>query len=260
MSMADLALVTGASSGIGRDLAIIHAERGGDLVLVARRRDRLEELAAAMRDRHGVTATVLARDLARPGAAAEIHREVSDLGLEVGILINNAGFGGHGLFHEADPARHTAMLQVNVTALTELTRAFLPAMIARGRGRVLNLASTAAFMPGPLQAVYFATKAYVLSFSEALAVELEGTGVTVTTLCPGATATEFEQTADLDGSGLFERGAASSRDVAETGYRAMMAGKTVVVHGALNKAVPGLMRVMPRKAAAKVARRMMEKT
>jgi short-subunit dehydrogenase len=257
--MPDLALVTGASSGIGRDLATIHAERGGDLVLVARRRDRLEALAADLRDRHQVSVLVRPCDLARPGAAAEIHREITDLDLEVDILINNAGFGGHGRFGEIDPARHTAMIQVNVMALTELTRAFLPAMVARGRGRVLNLASTAAFLPGPLQAVYFATKAYVLSLGEALTVELEGTGVTVTTLCPGATTTEFEAAANLEGSGLFERGAAASRDVAETGYRAMLGGKSVVVHGAANKAIPGLLRMVPRGMAAKVARRLMEK-
>jgi len=255
-----LALVTGASSGIGRDLARIHAARGGDLVLVARRRDRLDELAAELRKEHGVTVTVRPCDLARPGAAEEIHREMSDLGLEVDVLINNAGFGGHGRFHEIDPDRHEAMIQVNVLALTKLTRAFLPAMIARRRGRVLNVASTAAFIPGPLQAVYFATKAYVLSLSEALAVELKETGVTVTALCPGATVTEFEAAADLEGSGLFKRGAASSAAVAETGYRAMLAGRTVVVHGAMNRPIPLLARMLPRRMTARIAMKAMEKS
>ncbi len=258
--MATTALITGASSGIGLDLARVHASRGGDLVLVARRRDRLEELATQLHEQHGVSAVVLPCDLSLPGAAEDLHREVVERSIDVDYLINNAGFGGYGLFHDIDPDRHEAMIQVNVLALTKLMRAFLPGMIALGSGRVLNVASTAAFIPGPLQAVYFATKAYVLSLTEALAVELAGTAVTVTALCPGATVTEFEAAADLEGAGLFARGAATSMDVAETGYRAMLDGRTVVVHGIRNKPIPLLARLVPRRLAATLAMKAMQKS
>ena len=222
--MTTTALITGASSGIGRDLAREHARRGGRLILVARRGDRLETLAAELVDRHGIAVTVLPCDLAAPGAAAALHQEVAGRGLVVDQLINsNAGFGGLGLFHEMDPQRQAAMVQLNVMTLTQLTRLFLLVMIARGRGRVLNVASTAAFMPGPTQAVYFATKAYVLSFTEAVAVELEGTGVTMTALCPGATVTEFADQAAAGNKRMFRAGAATSAEVAAFGYRAMLA-------------------------------------
>ncbi len=241
--MTTTALITGASSGIGRDLAREHARRGGRLILVARRGDRLETLAAELVDRHGIAVTVLPCDLAAPGAAAALHQEVAGRGLVVDQLINNAGFGGLGRFHEMDPQRQDAMVQLNVMALTQLTRAYLPEMIARGRGRVLNVASTAAFMPGPTQAVYFATKAYVLSFTEAVAVELEGTGVTMTALCPGATVTEFADQAAAGNKRMFRAGAATSAEVAAFGYRAMLAGRTVAIHRA--RSSPGAWAIPP---------------
>ncbi|MEQ8821353.1 MAG: SDR family oxidoreductase [Sumerlaeia bacterium] len=236
--MADkkLALITGASSGIGADLAREHARRGGDLILVARRAEKLEALKAALEADHGVTVHVMARDLAVANAGEDLHAAVREAGLEVDYLINNAGFGGHGAFHERPWTEDKAMVQLNIETLTALTRAFLPGMVERGRGRVLNVASTAAFLPGPLMAVYYATKAYVLSLSEALASELRGTGVTVTALCPGVTRTEFGARANVGDSKLF-RGpwVAGSAAVAAFGYRAMLAGRVVAVHGFWNK-------------------------
>ncbi|MBD3220628.1 SDR family NAD(P)-dependent oxidoreductase [bacterium] len=250
-----ITLITGASSGIGADLAREHARAGGSLVLVARRRERLEELAAELADRHDAEALILARDLTAPDAAGALHRDIAERGLEVDHLINNAGFGGLGLFHEIAPERHEAMIQLNVLALTQLTRFFLPEMIARGSGRVLNVASVAGFVPGPWQAAYYATKAYVLSLTEALAVELRGTGVTVTALCPGPTTTEFAEQAGADRLKLFESGTATSADVAAYGYRAMLRGKTVAIHGASNRMVPTLLRVLPRGVPARMVER-----
>lgn len=224
------ALVTGASSGIGRELARIHAGKGGDLVLVARRVDRLKELKTELEGTHSVTVTVLAEDLGDEGAPERIHTRVADAGIEVAYLINNAGFGGRGRFDARDWATDRAMIQVNVVALTALTRAFVPDLVARGSGRILNVSSTAALVPGPLQAVYYATKAYVSSFSYALAEELRDTGVTVTALMPGATETEFAKTADMDRTSMF-KAAFSARKVAEDGYAAMMKGALDAMSG-----------------------------
>jgi short-subunit dehydrogenase len=258
--MTSTALITGASSGIGRDLAFEHAARGGDVVLVARREDKLQAIAAELIDRHEVEAVAIACDLANPVSAPRLHQDITSRGIEIDILINNAGFGGLGRFTEIDPARHEAMIQLNVLALTQLTRAYLPEMIARGRGRIMNVASTAAFVPGPLQAVYFATKAYVLSLTEALAVELEGTGVTVTALCPGATSTEFAERAGAQRLKFFQEGTATSTDVAGFGYEQMLAGKTVAVHGTRNRMLPRLVRLLPRSVPPKLVRRMQEQT
>lgn len=255
--MPTTALITGASSGIGRDLAHEHARRQGNLILVARRRDRLEALADDLRHQHGVDVVVLAGDLTKPDAVAGLQRTVEKRRLQVDMLINNAGFGGLGSFHQQDPGRQADMVQLNVQALTQLTRAFLPAMIARGQGRVLNVASTAAFMPGPTQAVYFATKAYVLSFTEALAVELAGTGVTATALCPGPTATEFARRAGAADRRMFRAATASSADVAAHGYRAMLAGRAVAVHGLGNRILVPLTRALPRSLVARLVGRLM---
>ena len=197
--MIGTALVTGASAGIGEEIARVHAEQGGDLILVARRQDRLDALAASIAQEHGVRVDVIAMDLSKTGAAKRLYTKVQEMGLVVDVLVNNAGLGAHGSFHESDLKRQTQMLQVNITALTELTHLFVQDMVDRGAGRILNVGSTAGFLPGPLQAVYYATKAYVNSFSQAIANELEGTGVTVTVLCPGPVATEFQEVADLGG-------------------------------------------------------------
>lgn len=253
------ALVTGASSGIGEELARVHAERGGDLVILARRREKLESLRDELQDAHGVTVHALPKDLTQDGAANQVVEELQSRGIALDYLINNAGFGYHGFFHEQDWSRNEAMIRLNVLALTALTRFLIPQMIERGSGRILNVASMAGFVPGPLQAVYYATKAFVVSFSEATAEELSNTGVTVTALCPGPTRTEFTQQADMKGVRLLER-MASAREVAVTGYDAMLRGKTVVVPGLLGKLViHGLLRLSPRKLTTAISRAAMEK-
>lgn len=249
------ALVTGASSGIGLELARLFAADGHDLVLVARRGDALKQLAAELGSRHGVRATVIAADLADPIGPAEIARSVEAAGLEIEFLVNNAGYGMHGRFAQADAAEELAMLQVNVVALTHLTSLFLPAMLARGRGRVMNVASTAAFQPGPLMAVYYASKAYVLSFTEALAEEVRGTGVTVTALCPGPTTSGFQARARMEAARLVRINPfmADAASVAAAGYAGLMRGKRIVIPGIANKLLAQSVRFAPRVFATKVA-------
>ena len=252
------ALITGASSGIGLELARIHAERGGDLVLVARRRERLHDIKRELESGHGITVSVIARDLSHPDAIDEIGNDAVAHGIVIDYLINNAGFGGYGLFHERDWDSDKTMIALNITALTALTRRFLPGMIERGRGRILNVSSMAGFVPGPYQAVYYATKAYVLSFSQAIAHEAAGTGVTVTALCPGSTATEFARAGNLEDVRAF-RNTATARSVARAGYRAMLKGKPVVVPGLLNRLAIQLIRVLPRRVVISASRKTMEK-
>lgn len=187
------ALITGASSGIGLEFANLLAKDGYHVVLTARNEKRLSEIANELKAKHGVDVTVLAKDLSLTDAAEELTAEILAKGIEVDILINNAGFAAYGPFDETSWKDEKDMIQVNITALTTLTKQLLPGMIKRNRGKILNVASTAAFQPGPLMAVYYATKAYVLSFSEAIDYELSHTNVSVTALCPGATATNFEK-------------------------------------------------------------------
>ncbi|WP_026231630.1 SDR family NAD(P)-dependent oxidoreductase [Neolewinella persica] len=226
--MNNVGLITGASSGIGKELARIHAEKKRDLVIVARRESELNELKQALEQAHGVSVKVIAKDLTKPDSGKEIREELDREGINVDYLFNNAGFGGRGNFHEQEWGMLSGMIDLNIKSLTELCHLFLPGMVKRSKGKVLNTSSTAGFMPGPLQAVYFATKAYVNSFSKAIASELEGSGVTVTALCPGAVATEFADTADLSDTSLFEN-AATPRSTAEKGYAAMEAGKLEVI-------------------------------
>jgi uncharacterized protein len=253
-------LITGASSGIGLELARIAARERHDLVLVARREGVLREVARELHDRHGIRVEVMAADLGQPGAAADVVARLHLLGIEIDALVNNAGFGVYGPFTETALESELQMIQLNIVALTELTKRLLPGMIARRSGRILNLASLASFFPGPLMAVYYATKAYVLSFSEAIANELEGTGVTVTALCPGPTASGFQSAASLQESKLvIGKTLATARGVAEDGYAAMMAGKSLVVSGWSNKLVAQTPRFMPRKAVTALLRRLQER-
>jgi uncharacterized protein len=247
------ALITGASAGLGAEYARLFATYKHDLVLVARRRDRLEALAHELQSAHGVTARVVTADLAARDGASRVVEDVKRLGLEIEFLVNNAGFGTSGAFVELEVGRELEMIQVNVAALVALTRAFLPAMVARRRGRILNIGSTAGFPPGPFMAVYYASKAFVNSFTEALWYELRGTGVTATVSCPGATATEFAEVAGNSRSLLFRFGAASPATVARQGYRAMMKGKPIVVHGLRNKLTVQSLRISPRAVARAVA-------
>ena len=254
--MPDLALITGASSGIGRELARVHAEHRGDMILVARREDRLAALADELRGEHGRTVYVLARDLSEPGAAAALVSDLDRADLRPTILINNAGFDYHGHFAAQDLARNARMVRLNITALMELTGLLAPRMVRAGGGRILNVGSTAGFVPGPNQAVYFATKAFVNSFSQAVAAELQGTGVTVTVLCPGPTASEFAETADVEKTAGFRGRIPSSREVAEYGYASMLRGQDLVVHGWQMKALMhGALRLMPRRLVVRLVNR-----
>ena len=248
------ALITGASAGLGLELAKLFAADGHDLVLVARREEKLQALADELTAKHAVRVTVVARDLAVPDAAQSIFDEVRDAEVHVDFLVNNAGFGSTGLFHENDIDRELGMVQVNVTALTALTRLFVPGMIAKGFGRVLNIASTAAFQAGPGMSVYFATKAYVVHFSEGIAHELRGTGVTVTAHCPGATHTEFAKEAGNDKTPLFKGGGvADAPSTALDAYRAMNGGKVVAIHGFKNWLGAFMTRFAPRRVLRNVA-------
>jgi short-subunit dehydrogenase len=254
--MGKTALITGASSGLGLELARLFAQDGHDLVVVARRRDHLEALATRLAAEHGVAARIIAEDLADPIAPRRIYEELSGRRIEIEFLVNSAGFGTNGPFVEADLGRQLAMVQVNATALMHLTRVFLPPMIARGSGRILNLGSTAGFQPGPGMTVYYATKAFVNSFTEALAYELRGTGVTATVSCPGATATEFGKVAGSEESRLFHLGAMAAAPVAKHAYRAMLAGKTMSLPGWRAKLGLQMLRFGSRGMARGVAARL----
>ncbi len=245
------ALITGASAGIGLELARVFANAGYDLILVARDQARLEKLAADLKP---ASARVIAKDLSLADAPEEIHR----LAPKVDVLVNNAGFGVFGKFADTRMSQELNMMQLNMTALVILTKLYVRDMIAARSGRILNVASTAAFQPGPWMSLYYATKAFVLSFSEAIADELEGTGVTVTVLCPGPTATEFQERGKMQDSGLVKgKKMMTARAFAEAGYRGLMAGKTIVIPGLQNKLMMQSLRVSPRSVVTKVVRRMM---
>lgn len=238
------ALITGASAGLGREYARRFAADGHDLVLVARRRERLDALADELRREHGVGVRVIAEDLADPGAPGRIEAELAHAGVELEALVNNAGFGAFGPTLDQPLERQLAMIQVNVAALVALTRRLVPGMVERGGGRVLNVGSVAAFQPGPGHAVYYATKAFVLSFSEALAHELRGTGVTVTVTSPGSTRTEFQEVAGKPARGAWLE--ADVKSVASHGYAAMQRGDVVSIPGLGNRMTVAASRLLPR--------------
>jgi hypothetical protein len=253
------ALITGASTGIGKELATIHAERGGDLVILARSKEKLDTLKTELEGKYSIDVMVIAKDLSQPEAPREIYDEVKKAGIVIDFLINNAGFGGRGKFHERAWEQDLTMINLNIVALTALTRFFLPDFITRNEGRILNVSSTASFMPGPLQAVYYATKAYVTFFSNAIAEELYDTNITVTNLMPGATETEFAKVSGMDKTTLFDK-TASAYSVAKDGYNGMLAGKLDVVSGLTfsQKIMMGIIPVMPKKMLLKTVRQMQE--
>lgn len=259
MKTKKVALITGASTGIGKEFANIHTEKGGDLIIVARSKDKLEALKSELEKKHGVKIMVIAKDLGAPEAPKEIYDEVTKSGIQIDVLINNAGFGGLGKFHERDWEKDLAMINLNIVALTALTRLFLPDFVKRNEGRVLNVSSTASLMPGPLQAVYFATKAYVTSFSNAIAEELYDTNITVTTLLPGATETEFGATSGMDKTPMFQK-TVGARGVAEDGYNGMLKGKLDVISGLTTsqKMMMAMIPFTPKKMLLKQIRQMQE--
>ena len=249
------ALVTGASGGIGQAIAEQFAKDGVNLVIVARGAKQLEANAAKWRQQYGVAVTVIASDLAQAGAAQALVDKVLGLSIAIDYLVNNAGYGNFGLFAESDLDYEVAMMRLNMETLTILTKRFLPDIITR-RGKILNLASTAAFQPGPYMAVYYATKAYVLSFSEAIAEELEGTGVTVTALCPGPTASGFQDKAALHNSALIKgRRLPGAEEVGIAGYRAMQREQRVYIPGVMNWLMAQSIRFTPRRMVTKVVKR-----
>ncbi len=238
--MKDVALITGGSSGIGKELAAIHASRGGDLILVARSEADLDACKRELEAAHRVAVVTIALDLSAPSAPRELYDVVVARGVSVEYLVNNAGFGGQGSFWERDWSRDEEMINLNVKALTQLCRLFAPDFVARNRGRILNTGSTAGLMPGPLQAVYYATKAYVNSFSLAIAEELSDTRVTVTALLPPATETRFAKAGGLEDTPLFSKNLADARVVARDGYEGMMRGDLLVYGGVSTRMRLGL--------------------
>ena len=252
------ALITGASFGIGAEFARIFAREGYNLVLVARTADKLRQIASELEKAHGTRSLILAADLTDPGAPAYVIDQTTRADIQVDVLVNNAGFGQYGFFAQNDLEECLRQIQLNVTTLTHLTRLYLPGMIERKSGGILNVASTAAFQPGPLMAVYFATKSYVLLLSEALANELNGTGVSVTCLCPGATATEFHKRANATGMRLLKFGSMNAQTVAEDGYRAFVAGRPVVISGFKNWLLAQSVRFSPRQLVTAIARKTQE--
>ena len=254
------ALVTGASSGIGLELARLFAKGGHDLILVARNEAKLNELSLYLGKMYRCNVEVIPADLSQPEVPDALVDELAKRGLTVDVLVNNAGFGENKLFAQQDMRRVMEMIQLNMTTLTQLTRLVLPQMLAAKKGRILNVASTAAFLPGPLMAVYYASKAYVLSFSQAIANELKGTGVTVTALCPGPTRTGFATAAGVTNTNLFNApGVMEAAPVAEAGYHGCMRGKAVVIPGLLNKVLVWLIGISPRWAVTLVSRRLQER-
>ena len=247
-------LITGASGGIGNELARLFARDRHNLILVARSGDRLAQIAAELQV-HGVKVTTFALDLTTPTAAKFLFDQVESTAISVDILVNNAGFGAYGEFAQMSNEEILGQIQLNIIALTELTRLFLPAMMARRSGRVMNVASTAGFQPGPLMAVYYATKAYVISFSEAVANEVRNSPVTVTCFCPGATNTGFAKRAGNEKTRVFKQfGAMSAEKVALDGYRAVMEGRTLAISGAHNWVFAQSTRFAPRKMVTAISR------
>lgn len=258
--MNKLALITGASSGIGLELAHIFAQNQTDVILVARSAKALQELATTLESKYSIKTYVLALDLSVPDSAQGVYNFTQSQHLKIDYLINNAGFGDFGMFAESTWDKQAQMINLNILTLTHLTHIYLPGMLERKSGKIMNVASTASFQPGPTMSVYYASKAYVLHFSEAISNELEGTGITVTALCPGPTASGFQDAADLNESKLVKgRKLPDAQSVANYGYKAMMKGKVVAIHGIMNAIMAAGIRFTPRSWVLKMARMLQDK-
>lgn len=246
MSTQKTVLITGASRGIGYELARVFGREGYRLVLVARDRERLEDLARQFKAEYGVFVKIIVADLSLRKGVAEVTKTLEKDGIEVTVLVNNAGFGLFGDFGELDLKEQVAMMELNMMALVKLTHSFLPQMRLAKHGKILNVASTASFLSGPYMAVYYATKNFVLSFSEALGAELAGSGVTVTTLCPGPTDTVFPERAGAAHSKIFQGRLSDPAEVADQAYQALQRGQALVIPGWFNKLAVNLPRFLPR--------------
>lgn len=254
-------LITGASNGIGLELSKIHASNGDDLVLVARNKAKLDELKIELESQYQIKVYTIGKDLSSQNAAKEVYDQTSKENIQIDYLINNAGFGDFGMFVDLDWSKQEQMIHLNITTLTQFTHLYLQDMLKRGSGKIMNVASTAAFQSGPTMAVYYATKAYVLSFSEAVDNEVREKGITITTLCPGPTESGFQAAAAMEESALFkEKKLPTSKEVALYGYKAMMKGKTIAIHGLMNTILAYSVRFMPRKLVVKVTRKMQDKS
>ncbi len=255
------ALITGASNGIGLELAKVHASKGGDLVLVARNKTKLDELKSELESQYKVSVYTIGKDLSANNSAQEVYDETTKQNIQIDYLINNAGFGDFGMFVETEWNKELQMINLNITTLTQFTKLYLQDMVKRGSGKIMNVASTAAFQSGPTMAVYYATKAYVLSFSEAVDNEVSDKGVTVTTLCPGATESGFQAAAAMEESNLVKgKKLPTSKEVAEYGYASMMKGKTIVIHGLMNYLMANSVRFTPRALVVKLTRKIQDKS
>jgi len=257
--MQKTAIITGASGGIGLELAKIHAAKGDNLILVARTASKLTELKNKLEEEYQISVDIIAKDLSVENAAQVVYDIVHKKNIQIHYLINNAGFGSYGLFSETDWHKEANMLQLNITALTQLCKLFLKDMLAHGEGKILNVASTAAFQPGPLMSVYFATKAYVLHFSEAIANEVKDKGISVTTLCPPATESGFHSVAQWEACRLIkDKKLPTAKQVAEYGYKAMTKGKTLAIYGRKNRIMAKAAAFAPRSLSAKAVRFLLE--
>lgn len=258
--MKNTALITGASSGIGLELAKIHAAKGGDLVLVARNKSKLDDLKNELETQFKVSVYTIDKDLSVINSAQGVYDETTKQGIQIDFLINNAGFGDFGMFVETDWNKELQMINLNITTLTQFTKLYLQDMVKRRSGKIMNVASTAAFQSGPTMAVYYATKAYVLSFSEAVNNEVIDKGITVTTLCPGPTKSGFQAAAAMEESNLVKgKKLPNAKEVAEYGYASMLKGKTVAIHGTMNWIVANSVRFLPRSIVVKLTRKIQDR-
>jgi hypothetical protein len=258
--MKKTALITGASNGIGLEIAKVHASKGGDLVLVARNKSKLDELKAELERQFKVSVYTIGKDLSAYDSAQEVYDETTKQNIQIDYLINNAGFGDFGMFVETEWNKELQMINLNITTLTQFTKLYLKDMVKHGSGKIMNVASTAAFQSGPTMAIYYATKAYVLSFSEAVNNEVSDKGITVTTLCPGATESGFQAAAAMEESNLVKgKKLPTAKEVAEYGYTSMIKGKTVAIHGMINWIMATSVRFIPRSLVVKLTRKIQDK-
>ena len=252
------ALITGASSGIGLELAKIHASKGDNLVLVARNIEKLNQLKTELEKQHNIEVYNIEKDLSVINSPLEVYEEVKSKNIQIDYLINNAGFGDIGKFSNTRWEKELRMINLNITALTQLTKLFLNDMLSRKQGKIMNVASTASFQPGPMMAVYFATKSYVLHLTEAINAEVKGSGVSLTALCPGPTESGFQAAAEIEQNMLFNKKNPTSKEVAEYGYKSMMKGKAVAIHGLKNYLMANSVRFTPRNWVVAITKKMQE--